>query len=596
MGWHDASCRRLDLVRFDGWKACLSCGSSMLESAASLPPIKHKSEIRLLQIHPGHDGAVINCQISTRNLSALPEFNAISYTWADESGDDSRCKFIYLDNKPYKVTRNCEAALRRARRKTANVRIWIDAVCIDQDNDQERGHQVELMPQIYSLAQTVYVYIGEHGNDSKRLIRSLEIALHHGKIIPESGLIHDSHAWGNIVLRRYFTRVWVLQEVVLARRAVLICGCNAIPWGHFIGHYIQSTKVEQGPSILTLRRNVYSDPDQELLLLDHGRKCHARDPRDKVYALLGLLPNRRIGGIGSDYTLSVEQLYIQLALHLASTYGWGQVLARAGFRYRSLIALPSWVPDWSFTGNISAARENNSSSDDNWHPESIHKGNAQSVEVNLIKIRHTIGQWLVLDSLYRAPQRYLCFPMKSQLFELMSADAKSSLLTRSWRLHLVSPTQPTSLFDPALVLHDSKPENLVYLPIEKAATAFPLSVTEIRACILDPGSGLVDSQDQSSEAALPPLPVTFSLLPLSLRSFLSFARIGGLRSYAEPPSHGEWVPEFELWNSCFNENYRQAKEAVQEEQSRAQLFAAHDAFWRLMVRSCAVRSQRVRIA
>lgn len=90
-------------------------------------------------------------------------------------------------------------------------------------------------------------------------------------------------------------------------------------------------------------------PDMELFVLDRGRRAICKDPRDKVYGLLGLLPGHHIGTIVADYSVSVQQLYTSLAVELAQLHGWFAVLTRAGSKYQGLDSLPSWVPDWTYT-------------------------------------------------------------------------------------------------------------------------------------------------------------------------------------------------------------------------------------------------------
>jgi len=160
MDWHDKTCSRLDEAEVGNLISCLSCGSckeagggqstpKMREGEFVYSPIRQRTELRLLWVHPEEFNESVRCDISTRNVSDA-DYEAISYTWADESGDKSKCELIFLDSTPFPVTRNCEIALKRVRRIISKRCIWIDAVCINRTNDDERGHQVRLMPWIYS--------------------------------------------------------------------------------------------------------------------------------------------------------------------------------------------------------------------------------------------------------------------------------------------------------------------------------------------------------------------------------------------------------------------------------------------------------------
>lgn len=176
LDWHDSECQRFDYVQIDGTDlaTCRSCGS-VGPTPVSLPALPSESAFRLLRLEPGRFEEVLRCHVQLSDLRSGPTFNAISYTWADESGDDQKLAEVLLDGKPFRVTRNCDSAMRRVRQYDYQTSIWIDAICIDQDNDMERGHQVRLMPQIYHQARRVLMYIGEHDEYSRKLFQLLAL-------------------------------------------------------------------------------------------------------------------------------------------------------------------------------------------------------------------------------------------------------------------------------------------------------------------------------------------------------------------------------------------------------------------------------------
>ncbi|KAK4206550.1 hypothetical protein QBC37DRAFT_243374, partial [Rhypophila decipiens] len=154
----------------------------------------------------------------------------------------------------------------------------------------------------------------------------------------------------SLLSRPYFWRVWVLQEVALAKDAVLICGCKTVSWGlitrrskvvgydaglcpsHLVSkfnalqalvafhpqnnHYITSL-----PPALGFERPKVRDVGQLLNLLDIASFCDASDPRDKVYALLGLVTGLEPLGFLPDYTETVEDVYLDIAILLAQECG-----------------------------------------------------------------------------------------------------------------------------------------------------------------------------------------------------------------------------------------------------------------------------------
>ncbi|KAI3337447.1 HET-domain-containing protein [Xylariaceae sp. AK1471] len=345
MEWHDTSCPRLDLISRGGFQSCLRCGSfTELTPPVLHPSIKKQSDIRLLRLFPGYLDEDIKCEIFVQDLLSRPEYEAISYTWADETGNTDPRETIFVSGQSHKVTRNCENALKRIRSPYNPRTIWIDAVCINQNDPDERGHQVRLMPQIYSRAQRVLVYVGEEADESCLCMDVLA----QGSV--SSQRTNDFTIAANHLLdRAYFSRAWVLQEIALARKAILICGDRQIPWTQLSRSNVMPSivKLASTPVIRFEDAKMYTTPERLLDLLDLSRNCDAKDPRDKVYAILGLVIDKTHHGLEADYNLSIEELYTKVALRLASRHGWAKVLQRAGSPRRHIKSVPSWVPDWS---------------------------------------------------------------------------------------------------------------------------------------------------------------------------------------------------------------------------------------------------------
>jgi Heterokaryon incompatibility protein (HET) len=101
------------------------------------PLIKHRSETRLVRLHPGSVSDHIKCDIIIGRLEDLAGYESISYTWADETGDSTKCRTVYVESRYFLVTSNCEAALRRIRLRWSYRTIWMDAISISQDSNQE---------------------------------------------------------------------------------------------------------------------------------------------------------------------------------------------------------------------------------------------------------------------------------------------------------------------------------------------------------------------------------------------------------------------------------------------------------------------------
>ena len=177
----------------------------------------------MLNLRPGKPGVIIKADIETVRIRVPRSYDAISYTWADESGDDTKCCCLSIGPHGLllPITRNCDAVLRRVRKYTN--RVWIDAVCINQDDIQERGKQVDLMPKVYLGASRTLAYVGEASDDSDTVLRNLA-----------AGVWTSPYLLSLFFARQYFSRVWVVQEVALSTRIIMMCGDTAVKWTGFM--------------------------------------------------------------------------------------------------------------------------------------------------------------------------------------------------------------------------------------------------------------------------------------------------------------------------------------------------------------------------
>ncbi|KAI1335974.1 hypothetical protein F5Y15DRAFT_221628 [Xylariaceae sp. FL0016] len=297
MDWHDASCSRLDLFSANGIEICLRCGSfASVPDSPLLPPIEDRSQIRLLRIFPGNYEDPIRCNLTVEAIILRPLYEAVSYTWADETGNDDKCGNIFLADRPFAVTRNCENALRRirlrARTPAVSVQMLLNATAQDRNPSEP---------------------------------------------------IHE--ALTKFIKQRYFRRVWILQEVGLARKATVFSPDFTLPWSRL--RTLMQSQGNLPPPLLRLDPQIYTKPGQLLRMLDFARECDAKDSRDKVFAILGLITDAPSQGLAADYSQSTEQVYIQVAIQLLKSFGLQSTMMRATAEDCSLPALPTWVPYWS---------------------------------------------------------------------------------------------------------------------------------------------------------------------------------------------------------------------------------------------------------
>lgn len=364
--WHDQDCRRPDLLTFGDVENCVNCGASHLFSQSVqvdqyiYKPLISEKDIRLVTLLPGSKNDPVVCRLSLKSLSDQPDYYAISYTWADEEGNRENDFSIILDGYKFPVTSNCLAALKQVRKYDTSKAVWIDSVCIDQQKDLEKNHQVRIMPQIYAQAVSVLIHVGDLNIDEMELLellRSPEL----GQYSVRSYLGYESTV-RKFLSRRWFSRVWILQEVILAKAAHLLCGDFVLPWSKLYRRcleilntsHIQSHQLQTDiPAIFHAEKLCSRRPVKLLPLLDLARLADASDPRDKVFALLGFTFQAEREGLEADYTKNLAQVYMQVAERLACRFGMLALFERsllAGIDQRSHLkhppGLPLWAPDW----------------------------------------------------------------------------------------------------------------------------------------------------------------------------------------------------------------------------------------------------------
>ena len=235
------------------------------------------------------------------------------------------------------------------------------------------------MDRIYSQARQVLIWLGEETeHDSEAFdamsqinvilptppstraethaINSLEYYAEAVASLPRKSLFQ----MGSLLQRPWFQRVWVIQEVVVARSAQLFNGAKSVAWSVFaeaaekiISYELQSLFVASDLAMSAFRNIVFirsntSEPRRPFLeLLCHARDFNSTDPRDKLYALLGICSREVASLEAPNYTIPVAEVFLQYAkqqlvagslLHLAATEYMDDI---------SRVTLPTWVPDWS---------------------------------------------------------------------------------------------------------------------------------------------------------------------------------------------------------------------------------------------------------
>lgn len=310
--------------------------------------LREADEIRLLHLHRGKSGDPLRADLKTLRIREGRYYKGISYTWADESGDTTKCCSLEIGSPGalLPITRSCDLVLRQVRNH--NSWIWIDPVCINQEDVRQRGQQVDLMPRIYKSAVRTFAYVGEASEDSKLFLRNLA-----------DGIWTPPHLLDCFFARPYFSRVWVVQEVALSKSITMMCGDAAVEWtglmqGEYLRQLYSSSYYETFPTLFRLRRQHHLGGATLLDALLLGRGCNASDPRDKVFGLLGIVSEK--SRPRADYSLSTAEVYTQVAMYLpkvqrrALNVILGNLCRRSDEARAQIKDLPSWVPNWNQCG------------------------------------------------------------------------------------------------------------------------------------------------------------------------------------------------------------------------------------------------------
>ncbi|RYP63003.1 hypothetical protein DL771_009488 [Monosporascus sp. 5C6A] len=318
--------------------------------------------IRLLRLLPHRDEhAPVQGQLFDYPLldsgKGTHLYEALSYVW----GSSEKPQSLSTDKGYIPVTTNLHMALKRLRDCSLDRIVWVDAVCIDQGNTEERNHQVQSMAKIYAKACRVVVWLEEataasgqvHGEaitDSDRALEALRIAAD-GQPTKSIDSETNRQAILTLLQRSWFQRIWVLQEVAAARHVLIMCRSTEIEGFAFCSGLNVLKLASQNSAIQSrirsaafliksaIFRSKYATsrsdrfslgirPLGELVDMYHNRE--ATDRRDKVYALLGMSSDDHIpAGLSPDYGILWKDLFHRLLKSLigeqASVETWEEM-------------------------------------------------------------------------------------------------------------------------------------------------------------------------------------------------------------------------------------------------------------------------------
>ena len=371
-------------------------------SATIYQPLEGRG-IRLLQIRPSEDfKADIQCSLQTVTLDDTPTYVALSYEWGPPFLDQNAIR-VFVNTVEIDATTNLRLALQYLRQPFEDQQmLWIDAICINQADQCERGHQVRLMRDIYQKAAKVIAWLGAAKGDEdygmalitkfceiwssaqdyrKRVSPEILIDKEIEELThkAEEELVTRAHfdpafrrlwmGWVQIVDSSYWKRLWIIQEILVNEQVEVRRGSTSVPLvalnvvsDTFYTHTVRATESAPDGAAMELIHHVFKNTtalrllnsilghskgtDSLLTLLRRTSESLCKDPRDRVYALLGIALLPKYMSFPIDYQAPVHQVYLDTARYIIEGCGDLIILSHCRKKSNMETPLPSWVPDW----------------------------------------------------------------------------------------------------------------------------------------------------------------------------------------------------------------------------------------------------------
>ena len=340
--------------------------------------------IRVIHIKRDKDDEQFRCSFSFLSLHEKSvTYNALSYVWGEQSNPST----IYVEGKPLRVTRNLHQALLQIRKSAYQAPLWVNAICINQTDEAEKTAQVRLMKTIFGEADLVINWLGHElptDLSGRELMRQVVKVLGKPEYDDISQPEFELNAWGlpafyttewvavmHILSRPWFTRAWIIQELLVAQRSIFLCGPVELERDLVLDFAGNVKKFPTLKNALGLYSHAPIDCDRPswenstmlcdlvtlyktfekrrlVELLRYTRSFSATDPRDKVFALVGLaddISNDFIDYGNTESKVSFDVASFLLTDDSAKLPNALDLLSYVEHRDKPS-DLPSWVPDW----------------------------------------------------------------------------------------------------------------------------------------------------------------------------------------------------------------------------------------------------------
>ncbi|KAK2014471.1 HET-domain-containing protein, partial [Colletotrichum eremochloae] len=313
-----------------------------------------RREIRVLTLGPGANDDSLKLDLSRVSLDDDPDYTVLSYCW----GSQDDLQQVKIGDSPFLISHHLHSCLVNLRREDSLLTIWIDAICINQNSNQEKNIQVPLMRDIYKGATKLFVWLGESTAGLDRIFNSIQRVFEHSIEIEPKGISQvaeellqaspdeTDQAFAEFVNLPWFRRTWIIQELALPRQdPIFICGKHRALWTHLkrwwgiakslnqaikqhstltlpawknLHHLLNFRALDR----LVLLRELFEAPNVSKnglrlsALIFMSEESLATNPRDKIYGVMGLANASANEKIVVDYDKPVEDLYEEASRYL----------------------------------------------------------------------------------------------------------------------------------------------------------------------------------------------------------------------------------------------------------------------------------------
>ena len=324
-------------------------------------------------------------------LDDAPAFFALSYVW----GTEKPTEILDIEQWVLKITLSLSILLHQLEARCDMRFIWVDQICINQQDDLEKAVQVKMMRDIYVSAHKVLLWLGPSTQGSDLAMDSIAPLDESIGVLPRSHFSRDDipsrlpgqddpfwPALVDLYIRPWYDRLWVLQEAILANDVEVLCGNRSMHWAVFasfatkmyelVPHaLVQAFDAQSHGSMDSAQaqtRGFVGIHDIELMrsreaegskppfwhYLTMGQKCKVTNPLDRVYGLLGLLASEElVCSIDIRYDWEPWQGYLYFCKVYIERDPDLALFSMAGCVSKPK-ELPSWCPNFDSPPNVAS--------------------------------------------------------------------------------------------------------------------------------------------------------------------------------------------------------------------------------------------------